>query len=219
MDHPRSWRHTLFIDRIVVSDLTVLIALALVKLLVHVLTNGAYGFYRDELATIDDARYLAWGYVAYPPFAPFVARIAFELFGPSVDGLRLFPALAHAIAMVLAGLIAKELGGARPAQIIAALATAISPTVLNHGSLFEYVSFDYLWWVDRLPDRPPAEIGESPVVAGDRRGHRAGDDDPLYHAHAECGDCGGDSADPHAARSAQPVAVGRGGALAADLPA
>jgi len=27
----------------------------------HTLTNGQYGFHRDELATLDDARFLDWG--------------------------------------------------------------------------------------------------------------------------------------------------------------
>jgi hypothetical protein len=51
--------------------------------LLHTLTNGQYGFRRDELATLDDTRYLAWGYVAYPPVTPFIGRMALELFGPS----------------------------------------------------------------------------------------------------------------------------------------
>ena len=57
-------------------DTVLLIAIALGRLLVHVFTNGHYGFHRDELATLDDARYLAWGYVAYPPVTPFFARVA-----------------------------------------------------------------------------------------------------------------------------------------------
>ncbi len=93
------------------GELVVLLLLALVRVLVHALTDGRYGFHRDELATIDDARHLAWGYVAYPPLAPAVARVALELFGPSLVGLRLFAALAQGAAMVLAGLMARELGG------------------------------------------------------------------------------------------------------------
>ncbi len=125
----------------------ILIVLALVRLAVHVATNGNYGFHRDELVVVDDARYLAWGYVAYPPFTPFVARVAFELFGASVTGLRFFSALAQSIAMVLAGLIAREMGGGRNAQVLAALATAIAPMSLVMGSMFQYIAFDYLWWV------------------------------------------------------------------------
>src|ERR1700734_283589 len=104
--------------------LGVLLVLAALRLLLHALTNGQYGFHRDELATLDDARHLAWGFVAYPPLTPFVARIAVELFGTTPSALRFFTALAQCIIMLLAGLMARELGGGRKAQIIAALAVA-----------------------------------------------------------------------------------------------
>jgi len=128
------------------GDLMILLLLALARVLLHTLTNGQYGFHRDELATLDDARYLAWGYVAYPPLTPAVARVALELFGPSLPGLRLFAALAQGATMVLAGLMARELGGGRWAQIVASLAVAIAPISLLMGALFQYVAFDYLWW-------------------------------------------------------------------------
>src|SRR3546814_2244915 len=56
------------------AELQLLLALALARLLLHLLTNGQYGFHRDELAVLDDSRHLAWGYVAYPPVVPFLAR-------------------------------------------------------------------------------------------------------------------------------------------------
>jgi 4-amino-4-deoxy-L-arabinose transferase-like glycosyltransferase len=99
------------------TDTGILIVLALIKLILHTLTNGNYGFHRDELAMIDDSRYLAWGYVAYPPLTPLIARVAFTLFGPSFAGLRLFAPLAQSIVMVLSGLIARELGGRPPSFI------------------------------------------------------------------------------------------------------
>ena len=129
------------------SDPEVLILLGIAMLVLHSLTNGQYGWHRDELAVLDDARQLDWGYVAYPPLSPFVARLALELFGPSLVGVRLFAALTQSISAVLAGLIARELGGSRPAQVIAALAAAISPMSMLMGALFQYVSFDYMWWV------------------------------------------------------------------------
>jgi hypothetical protein len=129
------------------GDLVVLLALALARLALHTLTNGQYGFHRDELAVLDDARFLAWGYVAYPPFTPAVARLALELFGSSLVGLRFFSALAQSTAMVLTGLMARELGASRPAQVVAALAAAIAPMALIMGAMFQYIAFDYLWWV------------------------------------------------------------------------
>ncbi len=129
------------------NDLSILILLALGVFLLHMFTNHQYGFHRDELAALDDARYLAWGYVAYPPLTPFIGRLALELFGPSLVGVRLFAALAQSMAMVLAGLMTRELGGSRLAQIVTALLVAIAPISLAQGALFGYVTFDYLWWV------------------------------------------------------------------------
>lgn len=67
----------------------ILISLALARLLLHCATNWQYGFHRDELGLLDDARFLDWGYVSYPPFTSFIARIALILFGPSLVGVLL----------------------------------------------------------------------------------------------------------------------------------
>lgn len=127
------------------SDLGILVMLAAARVLLHILTNGQYGFHRDELQTLDDARHLDWGFVAYPPIAPLLGRLELALFGTSLTGFRFFAAVAVSIVMVLAGLIAKELGGNRPVQVLAAIATGISPLSLTQGAVFQYVSFDYLW--------------------------------------------------------------------------
>src|SRR5579884_2220890 len=129
--------------RLFCSDAVILILLASARLVLHLLTNNQYGFHRDELATLDDARMLAWGYVAYPPLTPFLARVELAVFGPSLVGLRLLSAAAQCVAMVFTGLMARELGGRRWAQIVAALAAGCAPISLIQGALFQYVSFDY----------------------------------------------------------------------------
>src|SRR6478752_2291497 len=108
-------------------DLAALLALALVRLLLHAALNTHYGFHRDELAVFTDARDLAWGFVAYPPLTPALGHVSQMLFGTSLSGFRLFAALAQCAAMVFAGLIARELGGRRFAVLIAAVATATMP--------------------------------------------------------------------------------------------
>ena len=120
---------------------------AVAKLIFHTIINQQYGFHRDELATLDDARHLAWGYVAYPPLTPLIGRFALTMFGESLAGFRFFAAAAQSIAMVLAASLAKHLGGGRAAQWLAALMVAIAGVSLASSSLFQYVSFDYLWWV------------------------------------------------------------------------
>jgi hypothetical protein len=46
--------------------------LASLKLLVHLLTNGNYGYFRDELYYVAAGERLALGYVDFPPFVALV---------------------------------------------------------------------------------------------------------------------------------------------------
>jgi hypothetical protein len=125
--------------------LAILLALGAAVLVVHLISGGRYGFHRDELATLDDARHLAWGYVAYPPVTPFFGWISLKLFGASLTGFRFFAAVATSVAIVLTGLMARALGGKTGAQALAA--SAAIPFALGAGTLMQYVSFDYLAWV------------------------------------------------------------------------
>ena len=129
------------------ADDVAIVAIAVAVGLVHLLTNGRYGFHRDELQTLSDALHMDWGFVPYPPFTPALERIALTLFGHSLVGLRLFSVIAQCAAIVVAGLMARELGGRRLAQITAAVAVALSPLPIFEATEFQYSSFDYLWWV------------------------------------------------------------------------
>jgi hypothetical protein len=113
----------------------------------HIATNNRYGFHRDEWQFLSDARHLAWGYVSYPPFTPFIEHIGLSLFGLSMVGLRLFSVIAQATVVYFSGLMARELGGGRLAQMAAAVSVALSPLPLFQGTEFQYSSFDFLWWV------------------------------------------------------------------------
>jgi len=127
-------------------ETALLIYIAVATILIHwIAALYSPGFHRDELATLDDARHLAWGYIAYPPMTPFFARISLILFGTSLAGFRFFASVANAVALVLTGLMARDLGGRRGAQLLAAF-TAL-PACLAIGSKMQYVSFDYLAWV------------------------------------------------------------------------
>ncbi|RPJ20222.1 MAG: phospholipid carrier-dependent glycosyltransferase [Chloroflexi bacterium] len=129
------------------SDTGILVLIGIGVALFHVITNGQYGFHRDELDFIMNARRLDWGYVSYPLVTPFLARIGLELFGESLRGLRIIPAIAQGIVVILAGLMARDMGGKRNAQIMAAFAVFITPISLQGGTLMMYFAFDFLWWV------------------------------------------------------------------------
>lgn len=127
------------------TDVSILSYIALATVVAHVITGGRYGFHRDELATLDDARRLAWGYIAYPPITPFFGRVSLALFGTSLAGFRFFAALVDGATIVLTGLMASEMGGRRGAKLVAAFAAI--PFCLGAGALMQYVSFDYFFWV------------------------------------------------------------------------
>ena len=129
------------------ADQAVLLGIAAAVALVHLLTNGRYGFHRDELQFLSDARHLDWGFVAYPPLTPLLEHISLAVFGLSMVGLRLFSVIAQAAAIVVTGLMAREFGGGRLAQVTAAIAVTLSPLPLFNGTEFQYTSFDFLWWV------------------------------------------------------------------------
>src|SRR5580700_7906297 len=57
-----SMRLSAICRRIIASDTGVIVLSATALVALHTATNGQYGFHRDELATIDDARFLSWGY-------------------------------------------------------------------------------------------------------------------------------------------------------------
>ena len=94
------------------------------------LVAGRYGYHRDELYFVAASKHLAWGYVDQPPLSVALVWLARRLFGDSLYGLRLFPALAFATAVLLAGLTARELGGRRFAQTLAALLLAVCPFLI-----------------------------------------------------------------------------------------
>ena len=130
------------------SDIGILILLALVRVILQIPTNGQYGFHQDELVTMDIAsRGLAWGYVAWPPVTPFLARLALALFGLSPIGLRSFAVIAEGLVMLLTGLMIRDLGGRRWMQIIGAVAVATTPISIVQAGLFQYETLDYMCWV------------------------------------------------------------------------
>jgi len=127
------------------SGTAVVVWIAVGTVVVHLATGWRYGFDRDELMALEDARHLAWGYVQYPPMTAFFGWLALKLFGTSLVGFRLFAAVAQALAVVLTGMMAKEMGGGKWAMVVAALAGV--PFCLGAGALMQYISFDYLCWV------------------------------------------------------------------------
>src|SRR6478672_9502269 len=107
------------------STESVLIAVfSMAALLVHLLTNGRYGYFRDELYYLACARHLNFGYVDQPPLSILLLRLSEALFGDSLFAIRVLPAIALACAGSLCALFN-----------------------LAVGSFFSMNSFEPLFWM------------------------------------------------------------------------
>jgi hypothetical protein len=121
--------------------------LAALKLALHLYAGRHYGFFVDELYYLACAQHLAWGYVDQAPLIAVIAKTARVLLGDSLPAIRLFPALAGAGQVLLAGMIARELGGRRFAQGLAALCTLLAPGLLALDNLLTMNAFEPLFWM------------------------------------------------------------------------
>jgi hypothetical protein len=126
------------------SDLLTLSAFAALILAIHFAMGNGYGYHRDELQFLDDARHLQWGFVAYPPLTSFLARISITLFGISPQALRLPSAIINAGTLVLVGLTARELGARRAAQLLTVL--VVFPLALTFSTVLQYTTTDCFAW-------------------------------------------------------------------------
>jgi hypothetical protein len=122
-------------------------AIALIKLAVHLYAGRSYGYFVDELYYLDCARHLDWGYVDQPPLIAAVTWLVRATLGDSLSAIRLAPALCGAVMVLLTGLIAREMGGGRFAQALAALCVLVAPGLLGVDHFLSMNSFEPLFWM------------------------------------------------------------------------
>jgi len=129
------------------NGMLAVLAIAAASLVLHIIFNNRYGYFRDEFDYIICGRHLAWGYVDQPPLVPVLSRIFLVIFGDSLRAVRLMPTLAMSATIILSGMIARQLGGRRFAVVLTALAVLISPIYLSNGSLLTSNSLEPLLWM------------------------------------------------------------------------
>jgi hypothetical protein len=120
-------------------------ALALIAALLHAATAWRYGYFRDELYFIACAKHLAWGYVDQPPMVAVAAALAAPA-GYALLALRALPIVAAALTVYLAVRLARELGGGTFAQLLAGVATLLTPAYLLLGNTLTTTSFEPFFW-------------------------------------------------------------------------
>lgn len=105
-----------------------------------------YGYHRDELYFRMLGADPALGYFDTPPLTPMIAKLSIALFGDNVMALRVVPALAVALTVVLVALSCRELGGGRGAQVLTAFGVACSSTTLIAGHMLLTLTPDLMLW-------------------------------------------------------------------------
>ncbi|MEJ2720499.1 MAG: glycosyltransferase family 39 protein, partial [bacterium] len=120
---------------------------AAAQLLLHLLTNGRFGMFRDEYYYLACAARPAWGYVDQPPFSIWVLSAWTSVFGDSVQSIRVLPALCGSGLIVLTGATAAQLGGGRWAQMLAGLAATVGAAGLVICGSYSMNCFDLLFWL------------------------------------------------------------------------
>ena len=123
------------------------LVLALASLMLHVLANGHYGIFRDELYFIVCGDRPDWGYVDQPALVPLLASWSHLIFGDFVLGFRLLPALVMAATVAVTAEFTRDLGGDRFAQWLAGACMLLAPIFLIQGVLFYTDMFQPLTWL------------------------------------------------------------------------
>src|ERR1051326_9155739 len=121
--------------------------ISIAKLLFHLLTAARYGIFRDEMYYVACSEHLAWDYVDQPPLIALIIWLTRHLLGSSLFALRLPAALAGAATVWLAGKLARELGGVRFAQAMAALGVSLVPIYMIFFHWITMNAFEPLIWL------------------------------------------------------------------------
>ena len=137
---------------------------AALALVAHLPVLARYGWFRDELYYVACSKHLAWGYVDHPPLSIGLLALWRFLLGDALAVMRLVPALAHALTVLVVGRITRDLGGGRFAQALACLAAVLAPGLLGTCSVYSMNALDLLLWTLALWAFVRAVGGQGPAA-------------------------------------------------------
>src|SRR5436190_6934802 len=132
------------------SERALIIWFSAAALLIHLLTNRGYGYFRDELYYIACGQHLAFGYVDLPPLSALLIRLSRLVLGDSLFAIRFLPAVASALNVALTGVIARELGGRSWAVALSCTASLCALVFLAVGNFFSMNAFEPLFWMGAI---------------------------------------------------------------------
>ncbi|MFI6865462.1 glycosyltransferase family 39 protein [Nocardia sp. NPDC050406] len=122
-------------------------AIAAVGAGILVYSASRYGYFGDELYFLAAGRRLSVDYADQGPLVPLLAALMDALAPGSFWAVRLPAVLLTVAAIVVCALTAREFGGGRAAQLLAAGGYASSPFLLLQGSMLTTNTVDTALWV------------------------------------------------------------------------
>ena len=122
-----------------------MLAIAAIAVMGLLLVAQLHGFHRDELYFIVAGRNPDFGYPDQPPLTPLLSAAAVALLGVEPFAVRLLPAIAVGVVIILTALMARDMGGSSRAQVVAALTIALSG-LLAAGHLGSTTTYEMLLW-------------------------------------------------------------------------
>lgn len=120
--------------------------MALASLVLHLAAATTLGFHRDELLYLAQAARPAFGYLSVPPLTAWLGAAWTAGFGESLPSVRLLPALYGVGYVYAVAALAREMGGRRFAQGLAAACALAMPVSLRAFGLYQPVPLDILLW-------------------------------------------------------------------------
>lgn len=118
----------------------------LIHLVLHMLTATNYELHRDEMLYFNMGDHLDFGYLTVPPLTGFLAFLIKLIFGYSVFGIRLIPAIFGSATLLITAKMVKDLGGGIVALIIASTTFLVLPGFLLIFSIFTPNAVEIFIW-------------------------------------------------------------------------
>ena len=125
---------------------TLVAVIAALNFLEHALTAFRYGPEADEMYYLASSHHLAAGFEDMPPGIAVMMWIVRHTTGTSLLGMRVWAALMAAAVSLLCGAIARQLGGRRWAQAVAALVPAIAPLIVIWQHILTMNVVEHFLW-------------------------------------------------------------------------
>ena len=120
--------------------------LVAMPLVLHLWPNPEYTYFGDEFYYLACSRRLAAGYVDHPPLSVWILRAWTTLAGDSVFALRVLPAVAGSLFVLLTVRLVQRFGGGFAAQFLAAVTTALAPLSLAIFDFYSMNAFEVVLW-------------------------------------------------------------------------